>query len=288
MVYMKKRSKRIVFLIIVGVALFYGGKTMVKGMTPAIGILNIKGPIIEATSYLESIDKYKDDNSIKAVVVRIDSSGGKIGSSQEIYSALLKLKKKKPVVVSLASIAASGGYYIACASDVIFALPGSLTGSIGVLIEFIDLSEGLHKLGVKAESITSGEMKDAGSPFRHMTDKERVYFETMVKDMYEQFIEVVSNSRGLPISRVRQLSDGRAFTGRQAYELGLVDVLGGVDDAIDKAKELSGLKGKVRIIKPEKPFNLIEALIRLLVSYCPISPQGDGFLRRYRLEYSLY
>ncbi|MCD6570934.1 MAG: signal peptide peptidase SppA [Deltaproteobacteria bacterium] len=251
-------------------------------------LLNIKGPIIEATSYIETIDKYKDDNSIKAIVVRIDSPGGKVGSSQEIYSALVKLKEKKPVVVSMASIAASGGYYIACASDTIIALPGTLTGSIGVIAEFIDVSEGLQKLGVKAESITSGKMKDAGSPFRHMTDKERAYFESMVKDVYEQFIEVVSASRKLSMSEIRHLSDGRAFTGRQAYELGLIDMLGGLNDAIDKAKELSGLKGKVRIIKPEKRFGLIEFMTRLLNGYYPILPQRNSISRQYRLEYSLY
>lgn len=285
---MKKNSKRILFLIVVGVILFYCGKWAGKSMTPAIGLLNIKGPIIEATSYIETIDKYKDDNSIKAIVVRIDSPGGKVGSSQEIYSALVKLKEKKPVVVSMASIAASGGYYIACASDTIIALPGTLTGSIGVIAEFIDVSEGLQKLGVKAESITSGKMKDAGSPFRHMTDKERAYFESMVKDVYEQFIEVVSASRKLSMSEIRHLSDGRAFTGRQAYELGLIDMLGGLNDAIDKAKELSGLKGKVRIIKPEKRFGLIEFMTRLLNGYYPILPQRNSISRQYRLEYSLY
>ena len=178
-------------------------------MKPAIGIIEVDGIITESMPYLDTIKQFSDDDNIKAVVVRLDSPGGKVGPSQEIYSALLKLKKKKPVVASFGALGASGAYYIACAADTIYALPGTMTGSIGVIMEFFDASEGLKRLGVTPNSITAGTLKDAGSPFKPMSAREKDYFKALVDDVHLQFIEAVC------LRQEAENGDGTATRGRQ-------------------------------------------------------------------------
>jgi len=287
---MKKKTKRIIIIILIGIGLIAGIRSVIKNMTPAIGILEIDTPILSSLDYLETIREFEEDTGIKAVIVRLDSPGGRVGPSQEIYEALLRLKQVKPVIASMASIGASGAYYIACAADTIYALPGTMTGSIGVILEFVDVTEGLEKLGVSAHSITGGTLKDAGTPFRHMSEKERSYFEALAKDVHEQFMEAVSLSRNLPEDKVIEYADGRVYTGRQALAIGLIDKLGGLDQAIEEAKERAGIEEKPRIIRPEQPSGILQGLKQLMQTYMPVQIRSNsgtlagGYLR---LEYSI-
>jgi len=285
---MRKKRYILVFIIIC-IALIWGIKASIQSMEPAVGILEIKGPIMDASETLDTIDNYEKDNAVRAVIIRIDSPGGKIGPSQEIYSRLLKLNKVKPVVASMSSMAASGGYYIALASRCIYALPGTITGSIGVLIQFVDVSRGLNKLGINAETITGGKLKDAGSPFRPLTKPERAYFKTIIDDLHEQFMEVVSKRRKLPMKDVKNLADGRVFTGRQAKKLGLIDRIGGLDEAINMAKSLAHLKGRIRIIRPEANKGLLSYLIKQVLGSATLPLRHDLYYLAsdLRLEYSL-
>ena len=285
---MRKKRYILVFIIIC-IALIWGIKASIQSMEPAVGILEIKGPIMDASETLDTIDNYEKDNAVRAVIIRIDSPGGKIGPSQEIYSRLLKLNKVKPVVASMSSMAASGGYYIALASRCIYALPGTITGSIGVLIQFVDVSRGLNKLGINAETITGGKLKDAGSPFRPLTKPERAYFKAIIDDLHEQFMEVVSKRRKLPMKAVKNLADGRVFTGRQAKKLGLIDRIGGLDEAINMAKSLAHLKGRIRIIRPEANKGLLSYLIKQVLGSATLPLRHDLYYLAsdLRLEYSL-
>ncbi len=287
---MKRKTKIILIAVIVLVVIPFGFHALKTALTPAVGILEIQGPIDDSTGYLDIIRQFEEDSAVRAVIVRLDSPGGKVGPSQEIYEALLRLKKQKPVIASMGSVSASGAYYIACAADRIYALPGTLTGSIGVILEFFDVTEGLRKLGVSSRSITGGELKDAGSPFRHMTDKERRYFEYLTRDVHDQFKDAVSRSRKLQRSKVDEFADGRVFTGRQALANGLIDSLGGMDSAVEDAGKRAGIKGKPRIIKGEPEEGVWKEIERFIRSYTPISfGKGSTHLSRgfLRLEYSI-
>ncbi len=187
------------------------------------------------------------DPSIKAVVVRVNSPGGSVVASDGIYRALLKFEK--PVVVWMGEMAASGGYYIACGGDYVFAHPDTLTGSIGVISQFINAEELMDKVGVEAVVITSGPRKDIGSPFREMTEEEQALWEEIIDETYEGFVEIVAQARDLSLEEVRELADGRVYTGQQALKLGLVDDVGTLDDAIAKAAELGGIEGEPRVVE---------------------------------------
>jgi len=276
-------------MIVLIILAVWGVKTYRELQKPAIGLIKVEGGITTSLESLETIKDYEEDETIKAVLVRIDSPGGVVGPSQEIYQRLLKLKGKKPIIVSMGALGASGAYYIACAADTIYALPGTLTGSIGVLMEFVDVSEGIAKLGIKAGSITSGNLKDAGSPFRPMTEVERAYFKDVIDDTHAQFVEAVAKGRRLPIDKVRELANGRIYTGRQAKNLGLVDRLGGYDQALEEAKRLAGITGEPRIVQPAEPLGFFELAGRFLDGYAPHSLKtGGGSLRTVRLEYRIF
>jgi len=194
------------------------------------------------------------DSSIKAVVVRVNSPGGSVVASDEIYRALLEFEK--PVIVWMGEMAASGGYYIACGGDYVFAHPDTLTGSIGVISQFINAEELLDEIGVGVVVITSGPHKDIGSLFREMTEEEQVLWRAITDEIYEGFVEIVAQARDMSLEEVRELADGRIYTGRQALELGLVDEVGTLDDAIAKAAELGGIEGEPRVVelKPTPTF----------------------------------
>ncbi|HQP31355.1 MAG TPA: signal peptide peptidase SppA [Deltaproteobacteria bacterium] len=286
---MKKKTKLTGLMIVLIILAVWGVKTYRELQKPAIGLIKVEGGITTSLESLETIKDYEEDETIKAVLVRIDSPGGVVGPSQEIYQRLLKLKGKKPIIVSMGALGASGAYYIACAADTIYALPGTLTGSIGVLMEFVDVSEGIAKLGIKAGSITSGNLKDAGSPFRPMTEVERAYFKDVIDDTHAQFVEAVAKGRRLPIDKVRELANGRIYTGRQAKNLGLVDRLGGYDQALEEAKRLAGITGEPRIVQPAEPLGFFELAGRFLDGYAPHSLKtGGGSLRTVRLEYRIF
>lgn len=224
------------------------------GFGKSVGVVRVEGVISDSTGIIDLIREYAERGDIKAVVVRIDSPGGAVGPSQEIYAELKKLRAEKKVVASMGAVAASGGYYIASATDKIVANPGTITGSIGVIIEFMNVEELLKKVGLKGRTVKSGKFKDTGSPFREMSEEEREFLQSVIDDVHGQFIEAVSTGRGIKKEEVAKLADGRIFTGSQALKLGLIDKLGTMEDAIDLSAELAGISGKPTVVYPPEEF----------------------------------
>jgi len=211
----------------------------------AVGVVEIEGAIADSKDTLENIRKFREDEDIKAIVVRIDSPGGAVGPSQEIYREIRKTVSEKKVIASMGAVAASGGYYIACAADGIVANPGTITGSIGVIMGYTNFRQLLDKIGLVPIVIKSGPYKDTGSPTREMREDERRLLQTIISDIHEQFISAISESRKIPRDQVAKAADGRIYTGAQAKEKGLVDRLGNFEDALSWAGELGGIQGKI-------------------------------------------
>ncbi|MDP8206439.1 MAG: signal peptide peptidase SppA [Candidatus Electryonea clarkiae] len=234
---------------------------MIRG--DRVGLVDIIGPIYDARRWCEQIDAFRLEEKVKAIVIRIDSPGGGVAASQELYSAISRARKAKPVIASLGSVAASGGYYAAIGADTIVANPGTTTGSIGVLMELTQFYELMEKIGIDAEMIKSGEYKDTGWPFRDLTAKDRKYLQNYVDDAYDQFTEAVALERNMEIEQVKKVADGRVFTGRQAHELGLIDLIGDQYEAIRIAGEISGLGEEPKIAKPPKkhPIDWLDELL---------------------------
>lgn len=228
------------------------GKVSTFSSGNRIGVVSISGPIYDSLKIAEQLDEFGRDSSIVAVILRVDSPGGGVAASQEIYDAVLELKKKKKVVASLGSIAASGGLLVACAADEIVANPGTITGSISAIMQFANFEELFKKIGLKSSVVKSGKYKDIGSPLREMTPEERKIIQELVDDIYNQFVDVIVKERKLPRAKVRAIADGRVFSGRKAKELGLVDHLGDMGYAAKLATELAGKTGKYDLIYPRK------------------------------------
>ena len=227
-----------------------------------IAVVEIKGVILDPQPVVEKLIKFRKNENIKAIVLRIDSPGGAVGPSQEIHAEVKKVQREKKVLVSVGSAAASGGYYIACAADKILVNPGSITGSIGVIIETLNVEELLQKIGLRPGVIKSGKHKDIGSPIRPMTPEEKKLIQGVIDSVHEQFIQAVAEGRKLPVEKIRPLADGRIFSGEQARSLGLVDELGTLQDTIALAAKMAGMKGEPEVIYPEKKrFSLLELLL---------------------------
>lgn len=235
------------------VSLFANNKPSKLLMTKkSIGVIEIVGVLFDSKNIVEDLIEFADDNSIKAVVIRIDSPGGAVAPSQEILSEILTTRQVKPVVASLGSVAASGGYYVACGADLIIANEGTLTGSIGVIMEFINI-EGLYKwIGLKSNVIKAGKYKDIGNPNRKMKQEEMDLLQDMVDDVHDQFITAVSESRSIDKEELSTIADGRVFSGRKAKELGLVDELGGFRQAVKAAAQMADIEGEPELIYPKK------------------------------------
>ncbi len=220
--------------------------------TEKIGVISVEGAISASQTVTSQLVKYRKDKDIKAIILKINSPGGTIAPTQEIYREIQKTIPVKKVVVAMGTVAASGGYYIAAAATKIVANPGTITGSIGVIMEFVRVEELLNKIGVDLEIIKSGEFKDIGSPDRKLTEREREILDTMIMDMQRQFVEAIVRGRSLSLEKVQAIADGRIFSGAQAKELGLVDFLGNFQDAVEITKELAGIKGDVTLVYPKK------------------------------------
>jgi protease IV len=231
-----------------------------------IAIVEIKGVITQSSGIIEELQIYLEDEGVKAIILRIDSPGGGVGPSQEIHREILKSKSKKKVVTSMGSVAASGGYYIACASDLIVANPGTITGSIGVLMQFSNFEELLKKIGIKGMVLKSGEHKDIGSPFREMTAEEKRIMQEVLDNVHQQFIQAVAEGRKLDYSKVVQIADGRILTGEQAKNFGLVDKMGNLQDTIDITAKMVGIKGKPNVLYPKKRISIWELIMRDMAS----------------------
>ena len=214
-----------------------------------IGIVRLEGLILSSEQVNKQLNDYSERADIKAIVLRINSGGGVVGASQEIYEKVKVLKGKVPIIVSVNNAAASGAYYAALESDMIVANHGSLVGSIGVILDYPVVTELFDKLGVHVETIKSGKLKDSGSPTRPVSKADREYFQSVVDDQHEQFINAVAEARSLPVEDVRKLADGRIFTGNQALELSLIDTIGTFEDAIAIAGKIGGIKGKPKKVE---------------------------------------
>jgi protease-4 len=274
-------------LILFFIAIFIIGRILGKSGGLAFGdkiaVVEIRGVIAESFGIIEEIKQYEEDDGVKAIILRIDSPGGGVGPSQEIYREILKIKSKKKVVTSMGSVAASGGYYIACASDLIVANPGTITGSIGVLMEFTNIEELFKKIGLKGVVLKSGEHKDIGSPFREMTSEDRRIIQEVIDDVHQQFVRAVADGRKLDRAKVLQIADGRILTGEQARQFGLVDRIGNLQDTIDIAANMVGIVGKPNVVYHKKRFSLLELLIREMVSTVLDVGREKGFELNYRL-----
>ncbi len=244
-----------------------------------VAIVRVSGVIVNPLPFVNKLERVASDKSVKAVVIRVDSPGGSVGASQEMYRAIERLKEKgKPVVVSMGNVAASGGYYISAPADYIYANPGTITGSIGVIIQHVAYKELMAKIGIKAKSIKTGKFKDTLTPFRELTPEEERYLQDTINEAYEQFLKAILKYRGKKISEeeLRKVADGRVITGQRAKELGLVDELGGLKDAVEKAKELSGYPKAREFFVPEEKSLLKRILggeieeLKILNSYSPL------------------
>lgn len=240
----------IFFLLAYFLGIFTGKRSL--PLADSIGVLNLEGVLRSSQEFARQAEEFGRDDGIKAVVVRIDSPGGGVAASQEIYASLAELKKKKKVVVSMGSVAASGGYLVACAADKIVANPGTITGSISAIMHFANAESLMEKIGLKSSVVKSGKFKDIGSPVRPMTTEEQALIQDLVDDTYDQLLEVISRDRKIPREALKQLADGRVFTGRQAQKLRLVDDLGDMGHAVRMAGKLAGIKGTPELVYPTK------------------------------------
>ena len=231
-----------------------------------IAIVEIKGVIAQSSGIIEQLQQHLEDEGVKAIILRIDSPGGGVGPSQEIHREILKIKSKKKVITSMGSVAASGGNNIACASDLIVANPGTITGSIGVLMQFSNFEELLKKIGIKGVVLKSGEHKDIGSPLREMRPEEKKIMQEVLDNVHQQFIQAVAEGRKLDYSKVVQIADGRILTGEQAKNFGLVDKMGNLQDTIDITAEMVGIEGKPNVLYPKKRISIWELLMRDMAS----------------------
>jgi len=245
----------------------------VVGTGDKIGLVELKGEILASEETVRQIKKYREDESIKGILFRVDSPGGGVVASQEIYEEVKKTRRSgKPIVVSMGSLAASGGYYVSCGANRIVANPGTLTGSIGVISQFMHFDTLLHKIGIGVSTLKSGKLKDAGNPYRAMTDADRAYFQTLMDDVHTQFISAVETNRKIQHDSLVALADGRVFTGVQALALRLVDTLGTYEDAIRILCRMSGVRGDPSIVKERKRN---ETLIDWLLNGAKV-PDIDG------------
>jgi protease IV len=276
---MPSRKARMILLgVLIMIAIVFFG-FMAIGLSDGvfgdkIGVVEVSGVISESKDVMEDIVRFKEDDSIKGVIVRINSPGGSVGPSQEIFSEVKKLRAKKKVYVSMGSVCASGGYYIAVAGEKLYAMPATITGSIGVIMEHMIIEDLFKKLGLHSDTLKSGAFKDAGSPFRKMKDDERAYFQGILDSIHEQFIKTVADERKMPIETARKLADGRVFIGTQAKDLKLVDQIGTFYDTVDDLKKALNMKGKPVFVYGKKPFSLLKWLIssaskELILEYFP-------------------
>ena len=237
-----------------------------------VALIRIEGVILDSRETIQELRRYRENPTVKAIVLRIDSPGGGVVPSQEIFAEVRKTRAdgKLKLVASMGNLAASGGYYIAAATDKIVANPGTLTGSIGVIMELANVKGLLDKIGVQSVVIKSGRYKDMASPFRAMTEEDRTLLQGVLDDVHAQFIEAVATGRALNVEQVKGMADGRIFTGRQAKSVSLVDELGDLQDAIKLAAQLVGISGEPRVIETRKRFSWRDLLDPLF--FGPVSP----------------
>jgi protease-4 len=287
----KKRWRRFLWLALAGVMLLLVANALFSDMDmpgeDRVGLIRVEGVILDAKDTVAELKRFGDSSSVKAIVLRIDSPGGGVVPSQEIHDAVQRVrsKHKKTVVASMGTVAASGGYYIAAAADRIIANPGTLTGSIGVIMELVNLEGLLKKVGVEGIVVKSGHYKDIGSPFRKMGPDDRRVLQAVMDDVHDQFIEAVAEGRSLDVAAVRKLADGRIFTGRQAVDAKLVDELGDLDDAVRIAADLVGIEGEPTVVEPKKRFSIKEIIDSRMQGLLPAFDFQTGIRLKYLMAF---
>ena len=285
-------KRNVAFLVLFIAAVFvvavfgavYIGLMMYAGEDVSIGesvaVVDIRGTIYYDLWKIQEIEGHRDNDDVKAILLFINSPGGGVTASQAIYQAVRRAQAEKPVVAFMASVVASGGYYIACAADSIVAHPGTLTGSIGVIASFLNTQELYQKIGLNMTVITTGKFKDVGSPHRPMTEAEKAYLGQLLDNLYQQFLQAVADGRRMSVGRAAELAQGRLYSGEEARAAGLVDVLGTYEEALELAAEMGGIDGEPRVIRRHKRRSLAE---RILGESVPRLPSlGD---ERIRVEY---
>ena len=251
----------VVFVSMIGNLGGGGTETVTTGSGDKIGVVELQGVITSSEDFVRQVKKFREQSSIRAILIRIDSPGGGVVASQEMYEEVRKTRESgKPVVVSMGSLAASGGYYVACGASRLVANRGTLTGSIGVISEFLQMHELLGKVGVDIKTIKAGALKDAGSSSRPMTEKDQKYFQALMDDVQRQFITVVADERGFDSAYASELADGRVFTGEQAVVAGLVDTIGTYEDAIQITAEIAGIDGEPSLVREKKRRTWLESM----------------------------
>ncbi len=285
-----KRSWKISYFIIgilfvmMIISIIPWGDSMNKG--PKIGVVEISDTIIESKTTVKELNYFLEKSSIAAIVVRLNTPGGGVAASQEIYEKVRKISEKstKPIIASMGGMAASGGYYIALGADTIVANPGTATGSIGVIMSYPMVNELMNKIGIDRETIKSTSFKDAGSMFRDLTEDERKYFQRLIDDLHYQFVNTVSMERHIPFHEAEKLANGEVYSGNQALKNGLIDVLGTLEDAVFLASSKTGLEGRPMIVyPPEKKKGLLNTLFGDI-----LSPASIGNLNLYpQVEYRI-
>ena len=263
---------------VAAVVLMFGGEEGGEfGFSDRVQVVEVEGELVQSRPILEQLKRYEDSNSVKAILLNIDSPGGGVAVSQEIYTEIKRLREKKDkiVVAYLSSTGASGAYYISCAANKIVANPGTIVGSIGVIAEWVNYADLLEWAKLKNIVFKTGEFKDTGSPSRPITENERKYFQGLIDDMYVQFVEAVATGRKLDLQGVRAMADGRVFTGRDAKERKLIDETGNFQDAVDLTAKLAGISGKPRLIRSVRQrVTLLDVLTTDLSRLVPFNGQS--------------
>jgi len=271
-------SLTLIVLIFVGVAFLFLAKSMspLKGDkrfyyeytgsgSGKIAVVDLNFTIISSEPIVRQFKKYREDKSIKAIILRINSPGGGVAASQEMYEAIRKTRESGiPVIVSIGSVGASGGYMAACGGSYIISNPGSVVGSIGVIAQFYTMKELADKVGIKETTIKSGKLKDAGNPMRDPNAEDLAYFQEIINDDYEQFLEVVSKERKIEMDSLKEIANGRVFTGRQSLKLRLVDTLGTFEDAVEIACRFANIKGEPVLVREKERYNILEMFVENL------------------------
>ena len=265
---MIKTSKYIffflLFLILLALVPF---DNIFKSNNDQIGIITIDYPITSSDDFSRELDYLINKKNIKDIVIRLNTPGGGVAASQEIFSRIIRAREEHDInfVASISSVAASGGYYIAIATNKIFANPGSITGSIGVIMEYPIIEELMDRIGIEFNTIKSSEYKDSGSPFREMSENETLYFQDLIDDLYEQFINEVSKQRNIPINKVKDIANGKIYSGKQALEIGLIDTLGTLNDAIGYLKDLNSFNEDIKLVKmPNEEKSIFDFIFNIL------------------------
>ena len=250
----------VVLLSVLMMSIGEGTEEEITGNGQKIAVVEVFGPIYSSEEIVRQLKKYRKESSIKAVLVHVNSPGGGVAASQEIYEEIKYTSEEKPVVISMSSVAASGGYYIACGAKKIVANAGTITGSIGVISQFWEVSKLMEKIGVQNNTIKSGKLKDSGNPFRAMSDEEKQYFQNLSSDIHQQFMEAVEDARHLSHEQVMEIADGRVYSGRQAFALGLVDTLGTYENAVRITADEAGINDEPAIVKEVERLSLVEKM----------------------------